>query len=73
LRIVIAAFVVQGNIYSRVLAAAAGNIGELGQALAALSTRLQQIETTLATLANWAKEQHRNADDDQSAADWWKN
>jgi hypothetical protein len=38
--------------------------------LATLSTRLDQIQTALSDLLNWAKEQQSQQGDD---SDWWKN
>jgi hypothetical protein len=70
LRTAIATFMLQGDILGKILASQAGNVNELSQMLATVTTRLDQIQTALADLLNWAKAQQSQQGDD---SDWWKN
>jgi hypothetical protein len=64
LRSAIALSVLGNDILGKILASQAASIGQLSQMLADLSMRLDQIQTTLAILANWAKEQQHQQSDD---------
>ena len=70
LRTAIAAFVLQGNIFSKILTGQATNLNQLSRMLSALGGRLDQIQLALNQLLAWARDQQR---DDGNSADWWKN